>query len=329
MRKLLIGLRTSIKAVTLFAVASIIIVAIIMCVYKPIYSVSLNGETIGYSKDKAKLQARINEYAENGNGGNIAFVQINEIPEYKLCFLKRGIETNDDEIYEKITSTGTTYYHYYAVALNNEEKVYVSTFEDAEKVVEGLKEKNSANIDNISIVERHVTDKHDITETEVAVNSLYEEKKPSETVIAQTKTKSSGSGVSTGKVGSGFKSAGISFRKPISATITSRFGSRWGKSHKGLDFGASTGTSIYAAASGTVTYAGWNNGGYGNLVIISHGNGVQTYYGHCSSIVTKVGAKVKSGDLIAKVGNTGRSFGSHLHFEIRINDVAYNPEYYL
>ena len=65
------------------------------------------------------------------------------------------------------------------------------------------------------------------------------------------------------------------------------------------------------------------------MVVIDHGNGIQTYYGHCSSIITKVGAKVSQGDLIAKVGNTGRSFGSHLHFEIRVNDIAYNPEYYV
>jgi len=324
MRKLLIGLRTSIKAVALFAVSTIIILAVVVGVYKPIYSVTFKGEMIGYSKDKAALQARINEYTEPRLEENIAFVQMDELPEYKLCFLKRGIETNDDEIFEKVISTGNSYYKYYALALNNEEKLYVSTFEDAENVVNGLKEKNSDNIEELSIVEKYVTDKHDITDNETAINSLYEEKK----VVVKSTPKSSGT-VKSAKVGSGYKSAGISFIKPISATITSRFGSRWGKNHKGTDFGAATGTSIRAAASGTVTYAGWNSGGYGYLVIISHGNGVQTYYGHCSSILTKVGAKVSSGDVIAKVGNTGRSFGSHLHFEIRINDVAYNPEYYL
>ena len=130
-------------------------------------------------------------------------------------------------------------------------------------------------------------------------------------------------------MGSGYKDAGITFIKPISATITSRFGARWGRNHKGLDFGAPVGTSVKAAAAGTVTYAGWNSGGYGYLVIISHGNGVQTYYGHCSSILVSVGDKVNAGDLIAKSGNTGRSTGPHLHFEIRINDVAYNPELYI
>ena len=160
-----------------------------------------------------------------------------------------------------------------------------------------------------------------MTDTETAIADLYEKK----VVVA----KQSSGVIKSASVGTGYKDAGISFAKPVSATITSRFGARWGRNHKGIDFGVPVGTSIKAAAAGTVTYAGWNSGGYGYLVIISHGNGVQTYYGHCSSIITHVGAQVNAGDLIAKSGNTGRSTGPHLHFEIRINDVAYNPELYL
>jgi len=301
MKKILIGLRTSIKAIILFIVSSAIIFTIAICVYKPIYSVSLNGEMIGYSKDKANLQSKILDYIENGNEDNVAFVQINNMPEYKLCFLKRGIETNDDEIFQKVTGTGTPFYKYYALLLNNEEKYYVATFDEAQNIVNGLKEKNSNNLDNISIAEKYVAQKHDLVDKETAVANLYEEKKPK---IIDSNDKSSGSssssGVKVAKTGSGYKSAGINFARPVQATITSRFGARWGRSHKGLDYGVPIGTSIKAAAGGTVTYAGWNSGGYGYLVIISHGNGVQTYYGHCSSVLTKVGAKVSSGEVIAK-----------------------------
>lgn len=307
----------------LIAIVSIAIVALIMCVYKPIYSVSYNGETIGYSSNKADLQKRILEYIEKGSGDNVAFVQIDEMPTYKLCFLKRGVETNDDEIFEKVTSTGTTYYKYYAVAVNNEEKVYLSSFDDAEKVVNGLKEKNSNNATDLSIDTKYVTETKEVTDTETAINNLYEKK------VTVSTPKSAGP-VSPGTTGTGYKATSVTFVKPIKgAVITSRFGARWGRQHKGMDYGVSVGTSIYAAASGTVTYAGWNSGGYGYLVIISHGNGVQTYYAHCSSILTKVGATVKAGDLIAKSGATGHVTGPHLHFEIRINDVAYNPELYL
>ena len=128
MKKLLVRLRTSIKAIVLFVISSIIIFGIAMCVYKPIYSVSLNGEMIGYSSDRTALQSKILDYIENGNEDNVAFVQIDNMPEYKLCFLKRGIETSDEEIYQKVIETGTTYYKYYALAVSNEEKLRIRKY---------------------------------------------------------------------------------------------------------------------------------------------------------------------------------------------------------
>ena len=125
-------------------------------------------------------------------------------------------------------------------------------------------------------------------------------------------------------------SLGISLIRPVSGTVTSRFGSRWGSTHKGIDIGAPKGTPIKAAAGGTVTVAQYGySGGYGNYVIISHGNGIQTVYGHCNTLNVKVGQKVSQGEVIATVGNTGRSTGNHLHLEIRINGVAQNPQNYL
>lgn len=118
---------------------------------------------------------------------------------------------------------------------------------------------------------------------------------------------------------------------PVKGNVTSRYGSREAirdHTHKGLDIAAKTGTPIKAAASGKVTYSG-TMGGYGNLIIIDHGNGITTYYGHCSKLYKKVGATVNAGDLIAAVGNTGNSTGPHLHFEIRKNGVYVNPARYL
>ena len=97
----------------------------------------------GYTNNKSNLQDRINEYIKNGDGNNIAFVQIDTLPEYQLCLLKKDNETNDEEIFEKIKNAGTTYYNYYAVTDSAVEKAYVATKEDAEKTIEELKEKNS------------------------------------------------------------------------------------------------------------------------------------------------------------------------------------------
>lgn len=115
------------------------------------------------------------------------------------------------------------------------------------------------------------------------------------------------------------------FSWPMSrGTITSRYGSRGGRLHAGVDIAASTGTPIYAADSGVVTMAQWYSG-YGKIVVIEHGNGKSTLYGHCSEILVRLGSKVEKGQLIARVGSTGRSTGSHLHFEVRENGRARDP----
>lgn len=115
---------------------------------------------------------------------------------------------------------------------------------------------------------------------------------------------------------------------PIQGILTSPFGPRWGRIHEGIDIGAPTGTPIVAAASGTVIVSGWS-GGYGNLLVIDHGNGMATAYAHNSGLVARVGQQVAQGQLVAYAGNTGNSFGSHLHFEVRINGSPVDPLGYL
>ena len=122
-----------------------------------------------------------------------------------------------------------------------------------------------------------------------------------------------------------------SFSWPCTGILTSRFGYRsllGSTYHNGIDIGNSYGTSIYAADGGTVTYSGWMSG-YGYLIIIDHGNGYQTYYGHNSSLAVSVGAKVHKGQLIARMGSTGRSTGNHCHFGIKLNGTFLNPLNYL
>jgi murein DD-endopeptidase MepM/ murein hydrolase activator NlpD len=114
---------------------------------------------------------------------------------------------------------------------------------------------------------------------------------------------------------------------PVSGPVVSPFGMRWGRMHEGIDIGAGYGTPIAAAASGTVIYAGWM-GGYGNLIIIDHGGGIATAYGHQSSFAVG-GGHVSQGQTIGYVGCTGHCFGPHLHFEVRVNGSAVDPLGYL
>lgn len=328
LKKLYVYMRTTLKFLSLTIIGAVIIVVAIILVYKPIYKVTINGEKIGYCEDKDTLQNKINDYMEQGDGqANVAFVQIDDLPDYQICLLKKGITTNDEEIFESIKATGVTYYRFYAIADDNKEKVYIDTFEKAESIIASLKTKDSKNKDNLTIVEKYETSVPGLSTEESAISSLYE-KKP--VVVASTRYSSSGSSKVSTSRGLNYNKVnlGISLIKPVSGVLTSRYGYRWGRTHTGIDIGASKGTAIKAAAGGTITFAGWK-GSLGNLVVVSHGNGIQTYYGHCSQLLVSAGQKVSAGQTIAKVGSTGRSTGNHLHFEIRVNGSSINPQSYI
>ncbi len=335
-KKMLIHTKRGIKFTILFIIAVFLIVGTIAFLYKPTYSVFINGEQVGYTEDRSGLQHRINDYVEKGDGtnSNVAFVQVDKLPEYKLCLLKKDVVANDDEIFNKIKDTGVTYYRYYAITDNNEEKTYVGTFEEAEKVVSDLKSKNSSNIEKIAIVEKYETEMKDLVTSDEAVAKLFVEPPKVVTVAKKgtsAKYAASGSVNTKGTTSSAKANIGITLIKPISGVITSRFGASSSirrSAHTGLDISAPSGTPIKAAASGTVTFSGYK-GSYGNMLVISHGNGVQTYYCHCSKLYVGTGTQISQGQTIAAVGNTGNSTGPHLHLEVRVNGVAYNPQNYV
>ncbi len=118
------------------------------------------------------------------------------------------------------------------------------------------------------------------------------------------------------------------FAYPTRGRLSSKFGQRWGRSHTGIDLAAPIGTAVNAADGGVITWVG-TKGAYGKLIIVDHGGGFTSYYGHLSKYNVKVGDKVHKGQKIGAVGNTGRSTGPHLHFEIRKNGVPQNPLNYL
>ncbi len=157
-------------------------------------------------------------------------------------------------------------------------------------------------------------------ETARTINSSTTLREPTTTVKA-VGTKEKPRTASTGR-----------YQWPIYGRITSYFGGRYifgsYSYHSGIDISASYGAAICAADGGTVTYAGYK-GSYGNLVIITHDNGTQTYYGHNSSLLVSAGQKVYKGQQIARAGSTGRSTGPHCHFEVRVHGTSVNPLSYL
>jgi hypothetical protein len=117
----------------------------------------------------------------------------------------------------------------------------------------------------------------------------------------------------------------VRFLRPLNAPITDGFGLRWGRWHNGIDFPAPMGAAVGAAGRGVVSSAGWNSLGYGNLVVIRHRLGWETWYAHLSGFATHVGASVAGGSLIGYIGSTGYSTGPHLHFETRRFGTPFDP----
>ncbi|MCS5489449.1 M23 family metallopeptidase [Algoriphagus limi] len=120
---------------------------------------------------------------------------------------------------------------------------------------------------------------------------------------------------------------GYDWKMPLEKTpVTSRFGYRWRRWHYGTDLDLITGNPVYAAFDGIVRVRSYDRYGYGYFVVVRHKNGLETLYGHLSKILVDVGQEVKAGDLIGKGGSTGRSTGSHLHYELRYRGLAFDPE---
>ena len=184
-------------------------------------------------------------------------------------------------------------------------------------IYEGMTETQQAGSDGLSEITARVTLQNGKKVEEEDLVTTVKEEPVTEVVLVGTKERPP-------TVGSG------KYIWPLkdSFTQSSGFGSRWGRQHKGIDLAVSVGTTVYAADGGTVVEAQYS-GSYGNVVMIDHQNGQETRYAHNSKLLVKKGDKVYQGQPIAKSGNTGRSTGPHVHFEIRINGEPRNPLNYL
>jgi murein DD-endopeptidase MepM/ murein hydrolase activator NlpD len=217
-----------------------------------------------------------------------------------LTVMSKGILTKTETVaYNVVTTTDT------GLAIG--ETVVKEQGSDGTKVVTySYLQKNGQDISK-QVIEEKIT-KQPVTQV-VA-------KGPGLTAVSLARAASRGSGSTTG------------IAWPLRGPINSPYGYRWGSFHNGLDIGGGTGSSYCAAASGKVVSAGWA-GGYGNMILIDHGNGVMTRYAHSSKLLVSVGQQVEQGQRIGLVGSTGHATGPHLHFEVIINGSTVNPSVYL
>lgn len=303
------------------------IMGILFIKFKPMYKVSISGTELGYVQNKEALEEKVKESIIEVEEKNVDSIDIQTNPEYELEFINRTRETNEEEVIETIKQDVMITYKYYEIALNSEKIMSVNTIEEAEELVEEVKEENQGKELDLSIIEKYTEKVKEVNteKLEVAQNTI-------QTKVTQKLKEIEEQKAEEERIKSMPEVNGIKLAyTPISGTITSRYGvssSVRSSDHTGLDIAASTGTPIKVVASGTVTFAS-NKGSYGNVVKVNHGNGIETWYAHTSKMYVSEGQKVEAGTVIAAVGSTGNSTGPHLHFELRMNGQHVNPQKYL
>lgn len=285
------------------------------------YAVTYKGQYVTYLSNMEIAEDVINQVQENKDNKDFGILQV-----YSDNYEEISAQESDEAIVKvsKAVKTQKKSKDKTKLAKNNKNKINTDATSTQSNNTSNSKtekeQKEKSKTEKVKIQKENNKKK----ETENKNNNSKKENKKDDNNKKEDKTASKTTS----------KKIIASLSKPLSGTITSRFGGRkspggiGSTNHKGLDIAAKRGTTIKAAASGTVKFAGYK-GSLGNLVIIDHGNGIQTYYGHSSKIYVKKGQKVEAGERIAAVGSTGAATGPHLHFEIHIKGRVVNPQNYL
>jgi hypothetical protein len=301
---------------------------------------SFGDKEMGLVSDKDKFEKDIKDTLEDVHEPVVS-ATLAEKPRYSLRLVdKEDIDVDDDYVFAKIEEKIEKKYRYYNLKEDDKLLAKVSTKEEKDKLIEELKK--DKNVKDIKVEEEETKENYIISYEEAkqlafstAENIENDKKeKDAKTKIEKQNTNiikniRKGGTVSTSSSSNASAMLGsLSFRRPLNSSRISA-GYLGYPGHRGIDFPSPQGTPVMAAEAGTVTTVLYSNKSYGNRVIIDHGNGISTLYGHNSTISVSLGQRVSKGQTIAGVGSTGRSTGNHVHFEIRINGKPINPTSYV
>lgn len=278
---------------------------------------AINQSEQEYNKQLELFKSRIRIMYENGNTTYIEMLAESEniVDFYGRMEVLTAISKNDKELVEEL------------VKAKNDIEYKRTLTADKKDQIQSKANESLRTLDQLK-VSRAELDK-EIRNINSKLEKLEKEEdaliKKSKDLISQIKNLQTKGNYAGGK---------MLWPVPSSSKISSAYGNRMHpilkrkKMHTGIDISAKNGVSILAANKGTVIMSGWQSG-YGNTIVIDHGGGITTLYAHCSKLLYQVGASVKAGDTIAKVGSTGLSTGPHLHFEVRKNGTPQNPQNYV
>jgi len=307
------------------------------------WCITVDGKEVAVVESREEAEEAIEQVVEKSQRqeDEILDVEIQEHAEIEQMELQHGDENPGLQTAEQACEIlehgkdGGSYLTVRVTAQTTEEEPIA--FEEEYKADAGLyvgetKVETEGKNGTKEVTKQIVRENGQIQEEEVLEETVVEEPQD-QVILTGTKTQ--------GGYGGGYSAVadtGVSYdadatydtlRMPVGQiAVSSEFGPRWGRMHQGIDLALSQGSDIYAAADGVVYFSGYS-GGYGNLVKVDHGDGMQTYYAHCSQLLVSEGQQVQAGERIALVGSTGNSTGPHLHFQVIINGSCVDPRDFL
>lgn len=308
--------------------------------FKFVYMVEMGGVELGLVNDKDKFEKDVKDTLENLEEPVVS-AKLQENPKYSLRLVdKDDIDVDDNYVFAKVEEKIEKTYRYYNIKEDDKLLAKVSTKEEKDNLLKELEE--AKQVKDLKVEEEQTKEYYIISYEEAKqlastnVDNIENEKRSK---LAKEKIEKRNTNIVKNIRRGGTVSASsssnasamlgsLSFRRPLNSSLVSA-GYLGYPGHRGIDFPSPQGTPVMAAESGTVTTVMYSNKSYGNRVIIDHGNGISTLYGHNSTIGVSLGQKVSKGQTIAGVGSTGNSTGNHVHFEIRINGKPINPTSYV
>lgn len=308
--------------------------------FKFVYMVEMGGVELGLVNDKDKFEKDVKDTLENLEEPVVS-AKLQENPKYSLRLVdKDDIDVDDNYVFAKVEEKIEKTYRYYNIKEDDKLLAKVSTKEEKDNLLKELEE--AKQVKDLKVEEEETKEYYIISYEEAKqlastnVDNIENEKRSK---LAKEKIEKRNTNIVKNIRRGGTVSASsssnasamlgsLSFRRPLNSSRVSA-GYLGYPGHRGIDFPSPQGTPVMAAESGTVTTVMYSNKSYGNRVIIDHGNGISTLYGHNSTIGVSLGQKVSKGQTIAGVGSTGNSTGNHVHFEIRINGKPINPTSYV
>ena len=307
-------------------------------VITPPWYITVDGEKTVLVASKERAENVIEDIVEKYQGESIIDIEIKETVEAQQMKISNGDdlprvltasqameelqEGNNGKGYITVVTTEET--------TEDEDIEFKQEYKTAESLYIGETKIETEGVDGEKKITKEVVKENGKTVDEKVIDEEVVKEPREEVILTGTKAYGGYGGSENTGVDAGVSYDENATYEPLANPVdtmyvSSGFGTRWGRMHRGIDLALGEGNPIYAADSGTVYFSG-DGGGYGNLIKIDHGNGMQTYYAHCSRLTARQGQYVQRGEVIAFVGSTGNSTGPHLHFEVIINGTCIDPQ---